>query len=486
MRVEAARARELAGEFVAGLQAAQPDLLQLAGVDLGGALEQQLFFAIRDGRLSSRGPRAAAGRLARAGAPFAAAVAGAGGAWRFPSPGRAPLVVLVRDPAHYPVVAQIEAGLQRMASRSLAMLRVGRAASVAPHHAVAPRLVDLVRPGMLAELLRQRRRAAAAFRTAPPDWSAQLGRKRADDLRRIGRDELERIALGAAGLLSAAQRMRPGLLAAFDEIGTWARILPAVGHRLGIPTLDLPHAEAADPVAIRGASYDRWAVYGPRAVAVLREAGVPSELIEAIGAPRFDPLVAALQGGPHSEDRSGRVVFAAQYVTGRMTQEAHRACYLAALEAAQALAPARLVVVPHPAEPSGTAARLVAESDAPSGVIVQLGASGRLHEELANAGLLVTGWSNSIFEAAIARVPAIAVNPGGVAPVDFAADGLALGARTPSEAAVAATSLRDPVVRSHVVERARAEAEERLGDLDGRASERAAAVMLSLARMADA
>jgi hypothetical protein len=486
MAADPPSARRLAGELIAEIGAAEPALLELAGVELAGGLEQQLFFALRDGRTLPRGPRAALGRMTSAAAPLAAAAAGLFGRRRVPSPGPKPLVVLVRDPAHYPVLAQIEVELQRAAGRSLAMLRVGRAASVRPHHVVAPRLVDLFAPGLLGDLRRHRRLAASRLGRVPPGWPEQLGEVRADELRRVAMDELARIALGAAALLSAARGLDAALLAAFDEIGTWARILPAVGRRTGIPSLDLPHAEAADPIAIAGAEYDRWAVYGPRAAAVLRQAGVPDARIVSIGAPRFDPLVEALAGGPAGREGSGRVVFAAQYVTGQMTAEAHRACYAAAVSTAAALAPATLVVVPHPAEPPGSAAALAAESAAPPGVELRIAGAGALHDELPSAELLVTGWSNSIFEAAIAGVPAIAVNPGGVAPVDFAADGLALGAATPDEAASAAAALRDPATRRDTVERARAVAGQRLGPLDGRASERAAALMLSLARMADA
>jgi hypothetical protein len=69
-----------------------------------------------------------------------------------------------------------------------------------------------------------------------------------------------------------------------------------------------------------------------------------------------------------------------------------------------------------------------------------------------------------------------------VAPVDFAADGLAVGASDEASAARAAASLRDEETMRATVERAQAVATQRLGPLDGRASERAARLMLSLAR----
>jgi hypothetical protein len=174
-------------------------------------------------------------------------------------------------------------------------------------------------------------------------------------------------------------------------------------------------------------------------------------------------------------------VFAAQYEAGSMRRHVLEACYRAALGAAEALG-AELVVVPHPAEQPGTAASLVAGQRDPSGVAVRLAAAGDLHRELIGSALLVTGWSNSVFEAAVAGVPALTVNPGGIAPVDFAADGLALGATDADSAKTAAAGLRDEGRRDAAVRRAREVAVERLGALDGRASWRAARLMLAMAR----
>jgi hypothetical protein len=46
----AVQAREVAGQLVAQLQNAGPSLLRLYGADLAPALEQQLFFILRDRR----------------------------------------------------------------------------------------------------------------------------------------------------------------------------------------------------------------------------------------------------------------------------------------------------------------------------------------------------------------------------------------------------------------------------------------------------
>jgi hypothetical protein len=117
--------------------------------------------------------------------------------------------------------------------------------------------------------------------------------------------------------------------------------------------------------------------------------------------------------------------------------------------------------------------------EAVTGVGVRLATTG-LHHELPGAWLLVTGWSNSVFEAAIAGVPAMTVAPPNVAPVDFASGGLSIDAADPAEAAGVALRLLDHDVHQAAVERARAALEPRLGSLDGRATRRAADLVREL------
>jgi len=432
-RLPAAAAREQAASLVGALGAAAPQLVELEGVDLRAALEQQLFFALRDGRVPAPG---APGRLREAsidlGRLAAASVASLFW-WRAPSAGSRPLVALIAAPVHVTTLLQIEAELREIASEAVSIVRVGRAATATVPHAAAPRLAELLHPRVVPALLRHAAATRSRLVRATAAWGAVLSPGRAAELRRIAAAELARIALGAAALSSVARRWQPSLLVAFDEVGTWARLLPAVGRRFGVPTLDLPHAEAADPVAIRGAGYDRMAVYGPRAALVLDAAGIPRERVVEIGAPRFDLLVAEAEAESGSAPGSGhRVVFAAQYVQGAMTRELVELSFLGALAAAEVLAPSELVVVPHPAEQAGLAASIAGAHAPPAGVAVRIARAGGLHAELPGATLLLTGWSNSVFEAALAGVPAITVSPPGVAPVDFAAEGLALAAEGPS------------------------------------------------------
>jgi hypothetical protein len=478
-RLPDGEARELAGALVGELRRARPGILLLEGVVLADALEQQLFFALRDG---GRMPTAAAARLrlrtAHVGRLAAAAIASAV-SWRAPHPGARPIVALIAASVHVETLLRIEGHMQERAGEALTLVRVGRAAAASVPHAFAPRLGTLLDPALVPGLLAHVATLGTAMGPATAGWRTLLPRDRAAELRTIATDALGRIALGSTGLGSVARRWQPALLVAMDEVGTWARLLPAVGHRYDIPSLDLPHAEATDPIAIRGAGYDRLAVYGPKAATVMAAAGIGPERVTQIGAPRFDPLIAA--EGTVAPSHPCRVVFAAQYLQRAMTRELLDHAFAGAIAAGETLAPAEVVVVPHPAEQPGLIAGIVAARDAPAGVSVRLAAPGTLHAELPGATLLVTGWSMAILEAAICGVPAIMVVPAGVAPVDFSADGLALSVADPASTAAAARSLQDPAVRADAISRARLAVVARLGPLDGRASERAARIMLEMA-----
>jgi hypothetical protein len=471
-RAEPNEARELASALVASLAEAEPQLLRLNDIALAGALEQQLFFALRDGMPAPGSLRAATHALAL-GRATGATVLGTARSIRRSAVGADGVLVLIREPTHDPVVAGI-AGELAGDGIPLAVLRSGRAASMsAPQGLPSAPLAAFVDVRSGVALWRLQALLAARTARATGSWPQIVGDANAAGLRAVLSRELPRIALGAAALAGAVRVWRPRVLVAFDEVGTWARLLPAVAQADGVVSLDLPHAEAADAAAIRGAGYDRMAVYGARAAGVLRAAGVEDHRIVEIGAPRFDRLVqASRHAAPAAERR--KVVFAAQYETGRMTRALLEATQRAAFEVARAVAPAELVLVPHPA--AGEPVRL---PEPQAGVGVRL-APGGLHHELLGAWLLITGWSNSVFEAAIAGVPAMTVAPPGTAPVAYASDGLALDAADPPAAVAEAMRLLDPEAHRTMVERARAALESRLGPLDGAATERAAGLVREL------
>lgn len=467
----AANARREAARLVASLRRAQPALVELEGIDLGPALEQQLFFALRDGGRAgypgSRVALTAAGlaRLAAAGGAAAVAIlrdraAARGGG----------LVALVRAVSHLPILDRIDAELVAAGAEPTFRVRVGAAAGERAARGEA----------RLSHLLAVRHLPAVVRHHALVE--ARGSRVAAVDSRLAGvvRRELPRIALGAWGLASVVQRLQPTLLMCFDEKGTWARLLPAAARRYAIPSVDLPHAETGDPVAIVGAGYDRMAVFGPAGREVLLAAGIEPGRIVETGAPHFDALVSAPPSSAAAGDARPRVVLAAQYPTGAMTSEVLHAVFRGAASAAAAVGPSLLLVRPHPAEPRGTAARMLARLERPAGVEVRLDEETPLHRLLDDAWLLVTGWSNSLFEAALRGVPCLMVAPGGVVPVPYAAEGMALLAPDERAAADAARSLRDPEARRAAVERARAGLERHLGPLDGAAGRRTARLLLEL------
>ena len=462
--------------MVGDLRAREPSLLTLDGIDLAPALEQRVFFALRDRDAADR-TRPPVIDMATGLARLLAAVPLSVAAEWTPSAGEGPVTVLARDLTHYPVIARLGEEL-REAGVACAVVLTGRAARSAPLRRLPARRLERFLPARLFPgLLALEARRIARLRSASQRWPALVG----DDDARIGRDavrrELSRISLGAAALSGVVARWRPSLLVAFDEVGTWARLLPAVGKRHGVPTLDLPHAEASDAAAIRGAGYDRMAVYGRRAAEVLRSAGIPPQRVSEIGAPRFDPLLAMVRDTPPTPEQR-RVVYAAQYPAGAMTPQLLALCRDAAVAVARVVAPAELVVVPHPADPSPPGPL----PDAGPAVAVRQAGSDGLHRELVGAWAMVTGWSNSVFEAAIAGVPSIAVAAAGVAPVDFAADGLALAAPDLDAASEVARSLLDAAIHGSAVATAQGALMEHIGPLDGRATERAAALALEMVR----
>ncbi len=474
-------ARDLAHGAVDALRVGGASALSFDGVDLSGAIEQQLFFAFRDGRPLATFTSALLAGQARSLGRTAAAMAAAAmpRRQRLPPPGG--IVFLVRRAIHLEVVELIAARLRDLGGPPVvALLTNGAASTPTPSNVPLRSLASLMHPSQIAILSAFELRGVADRRRLLRVLEAALGPTEARIASDVVLDEVPRIALAAAALRSATLRLRPAVLGAFDEVGTWARILPAVGVCTGIPTIDVPHAEAADVAAICGAGYDRMAVYGPRAVRILEEAGIDPARIAVVGAPRFDPLAALPgTGGPATAPR--RVVYAAQYLAGALTPQVMRTSYAAALAVAGSLAPAELLIRPHPAKPATIVEPLVRASPPPEDVSVRIETQRTLPELLTGASAMVTAWSNSVFEAVLLGVPAITVVPPGVPQVvDFAHDGLALHASSPDEAASLAERLRDPQTAAAIVERARTAAERRIGPIDGGASERVARICMEM------
>jgi hypothetical protein len=284
--------------------------------------------------------------------------------------------------------------------------------------------------------------------------------------------ELPPLRAAALAMRSAIRATGATVVATYDEVGRWGRLVAAAAAAERIRSVDLPHAEAVDEVAMRGIGFDRIAVFGELSAERVANAGVERDRIVEIGSPALDALVERARHAVPVEPR--RLVFASQYVAGRMTAEVKERTVAAAIVAAGAAAPCELVVVPHPVERDDIVRRALAVP-APPGVEVRLAPVGTLHDELLGAWLLVTGSSQSVIEATAAGVPSLTVNlTGGPDPVPYAAEGMALGADSAGEAAERIAALLVPGARQRAIERAVAALERHVGTLDGRASVRAA------------
>jgi hypothetical protein len=460
--------RDIARRLVADIAARRPDLLEHDGIDLSPTIEQALFGRLRRPRRDPplSGLRSVL-RLCRHGL-------------RAILPRQRPaagdVVALVVNPAQDRILDPVRRGL---AERGVGTFTVyeSHARSVRGAADRSCRLVDQLRPTRALRLLAFELRARSGLAAATAGFESIVDQPTATRMRSALAEAIGQAALYAT-CTDALAETRPALLVGFNEIGRWSRILPAVGRRRGIPTLDVAHAEAVDVEAIEGASYDRYAVFGPRAARVLERAGIEPTAIVQVGAPRFDALIA--RHDTASPPAGRRIVFASQWLTGAMTADVKRRTVEAAITAAAAAAPCELVIQRHPIERDEIAAEVAATVAAP-GVTVRHGQPRDLYEALDGAWLLVTGWSNTVFEAVLSNVPALCINATDRAlQMPLVEEGIALGATDGRSAAEAVRTLLSPSAWLDAVERARPALVDHLGPLDGRATERLVELVMDL------
>ncbi|MBA2444721.1 MAG: hypothetical protein H0V49_05245 [Nocardioidaceae bacterium] len=464
-------ARAMARAAVADLGRSFPGLLAVGGIELGAALEQALFAFIRDRRRDERGGYLparpglrilhAAAMSLRADAPYRL-----GG-----------VAVLIQVPIHAYLFQPIGDQLRHrgVAESTTIGVQPGLASSgfadVDLRWQLAPRWVPVLA------------RHASAVARLPTKGRKAMADHPHPEFHDPARQALPRIALRAAQLESVLHRLRPSALVAFNEVGLWGRIAPAVARYHSIPSLDLPHAEASDPDAARDLAYDMVGVYGPRSADVMRRAGVAADRVHVVGPIRYDTLALRSQE-PRHELSVRRVIYASQPVRASipaLSGAAKELALKAALAAADAVAPSELVVKPHPTEALKDLARLVRAIPTDARVAVRIDTDSDLHDLLFSATLLVTTSSQSVFDAAVAGVPAMMVHSvGGVPPVPYAAEGFAIEVTDSASARRAACALADPAQRAQALLRSRTALRGRVGELDGRASERAASLIESL------
>ena len=464
-------ARELARDLLAR---APRELLAVDDIDLAPALEQAIFATLRAPPHRARALPTTFARVARAALDGLLPDA--------PMHGSDLLVVLLNS-VHLQVFAPVRAALAEMAPNlRVGFVRVSRAAADT-RAADLPRADRHLARRKIPALFRfasRRPRIEASLRDA---WAPRVGAPAAGRLAGLAGDSLVRLGIEGLQLDAVLQAARPRVVATYDEINAYSRLLPVLADRHGAVCLDLPHAEAANPHAISGVRYDWMAVFGRRAAEVLATSGFPPDRVVEVGAARFETLLKRHAAAP---DSPPRIVMAAQSETGPMTRQTRARILQIAVAAAAAVRPAVVQVRPHPVESAKAWVEIVSSAERQARVEVRI-EEAELHELLPGAFALVTGWSNSVFEAVIAGVPAITahVTPG--APVaSFAAEGIALQATSENEAAAIAERLSDAAERGQVLSAARERLEPHLGPLDGQAAYRTAALIKRLSEPARA
>ena len=467
--------RETAAALVGSLPAPARSALRWAGLDLATSAEHLIYTALRQASPPS------GGGLMRALARIGRAVAASRGS---PAPGRGrTIAVVVSQPVHVALYEPIAARLRERGLASVIIDGDTRRAPASRLASVDAHLSEYLGIADAAALARHAIEVHARLSRPPRTWGERLGEGGAEALLRVLRRGLPLVALDMARADAMLRTVRPDVVACFSESGMLARTVPTAARRRGIRSIDLPHAEAADPWGSAGAGYDTMAVYGPRSRAALEAAGIASDRIVEIGPLRYDGLLAEQPRPPARDPR--RVVFASQPGDPRrpaLHPDVKRGAMAAALAATEVLAPAELIVAPHPTEPAGEAERLLTEVASADSPPARVDREDGLHSLLRGAWLLVTASSQSVFDATVSGVPAITFNPPGVAdPVSFAAEGIAIGVTSAAEAAVAAAELADLERRTSAAARARVALGDRIGPLDGRTSERAADLLAGVA-----
>jgi hypothetical protein len=462
-------------------------LARLRGIDLGPALEHAIFVALRQRKADDSEPPSVPGGPFASVAPYARLGLAAARSLR---PRRSPwnggILVAVETEIHGRLLAPVARELATR-GRPLTHVVVTSRAELTDEAAFASvrHLTDWLDPGWLPALVTHATHVQRRVARATRRWT-KVDPVRAAVLRRFATAALPRLALTAARLDSLVSRLQPSALAAFNESGIWGRLVPAVAHAHRLPALDLPHAEAADPWGTMGVGYDKLAVYGPRAAEVLHHAGIVDERIVQVGAVRYDRLVREYAHTYREQpDGPRRIVFAsAPAIVGALWMTPHIKAEVvrAVMVAAAAVAPAEVIIKPHPTERDRVTDDTLAEMTIPEGVEVRIERARDLHDLLPEAWMLITGASQSVFDAAIIGIPSITVNPsGGASWITFAQEGLAVGASDGPSAAAAAKDLLDPDHRRAAVMRAREALTARLGELDGHAAERTADLIIGLA-----
>lgn len=464
--------RYVAMQIAADFAGRWPGLVRFDNVDFGDALEQCLFLSFR----RTAYPRVnVLVEAVRSTARLAYAAIGAAKPRRLPTDR---VVVLIERPIRLKIFEPIAAELLR---RGLAPALIA---------GVLPELPQTTADTMLAHQLSwQSVRSLSAHQLALSrvrlplrEWHTSFPEAAPNAVALAIRRSFPASLLRGAQLNGLVRRARPHALVAFQEVGVWARIIPAVAKANRIPSLDLPHAEANDPLAAWQLKYDAVLAYGPRSARILTSARIDPSRIHPVGPLRYDALVKRARERTTRSlswaNEPRRVIYASQPVVDRpgLTEAAKRTTYETALALAGSVASAEVIVQPHPNEPIAALRKLVHSLTPPPGVTVRIEESGDLHQALPGAFVLITASSQSVYEATIMNVPSVTTDPGSNN-VTYADEGFSVSAEGPTRAVELGRGLLDPAGRSAVLLRAHSALTARFGRLDGHAADRAAAII---------
>jgi len=306
-------------------------------------------------------------------------------------------------------------------------------------------------------------------------------------------------AMDEAG--AALDALRPKVVITYAEAGGWGRALVLEARRRGIPTVALQHGfiyrhwlnylhepdemqpSAANPADGGFPRPDCTLLFDELTREHLEARGhFPPDSLRVTGSARLDAIVAAARAFDPAARSALRaqlgagadspiVVVAAKYVQ-------LGAAFAALVEAARAMPDIRLVVKPHPAE----GARPYLQASQRVANVVMAPPSAGLGQLTAVASALVTANSTAAIEAMPLGVPTLVVAlPNNLSP--FVEAGAMAGAGSPQAVAPALRALLyDREMRQRVAVAQEAFMRRYRIEADGRAAERAAEAILSLAR----
>jgi hypothetical protein len=284
---------------------------------------------------------------------------------------------------------------------------------------------------------------------------------------------------------------RPAVTCLYAESSGWGRAAVAASKALGVPTLGVQHgilypkyySYRHDADEAECPRPDRTAVFGDAAKRFLVMAGrYAPDSLRVTGSPKFDELLAASRQWDRAAIRAGfgvrqdqqLLAVASRFQGIRDTHQSIGTAFAPLLRAVEAMPRARLLVKPHPAEPTtGYLGALAAERATRAALV----ADADLMRLLFAADLLITVESLSAVEALVLDRPVVVLNmPTNLR--EMVEAGAALGVERGADPRPALEAvLGDEATRARLARGRREYLEDVASGVDGRATERVLALI---------